>query len=76
LRATAWVGNSPPEQSLNASSLVVKFRYQSGEGNRETELRFDGTNPENQHYGTSTEQTGTFLVDDEQFKRLSASLVR
>jgi hypothetical protein len=54
----------------------VKFRYQSGEGNRETELRFDGTNPENQHYGTSTEQTGTFLVDDEQFKRLSASLVR
>jgi len=76
LRATAWVGNSPPEQSLNASSLVVKFRYQSGEGSRETELRFDGTNPENQHYGTSTEQTGTFLVDDEQFKRLSASLVR
>jgi hypothetical protein len=75
LRATAWVGDSPPEQSLNASSLVVKFRYQSGEGNRETELRFNGTNPENQHYGTSTEQTGTFLVDDEQFKRLSASLV-
>jgi hypothetical protein len=76
LRAAAWVVNSPPEQSLNASSLVVKFRYQSGESNRETELRFAGTNPENQHYGTSTEQTGTFLVDDEQFKRLSASLVR
>jgi len=76
LRATAWVGNSPPEQSLNAAALVVRFRYQSDESHRETELRFGGTNSENQHYGTSTEQTGTFLVDDEQFERLSASLVR
>jgi hypothetical protein len=76
LRATAWVGNSAPEQTLNASSLVVRFRYQLGESNRETELRFDGSNSENQHYGTSTEQTGTFLVDDEQFERLNASLIR
>jgi len=76
LRATAWVRNSSPEQDPNAFSLVVKFRYQSGESNRETELRFEGTNPENQHYGTSTEQTGAFLVDDEQFKRLSVSLTR
>jgi hypothetical protein len=76
LRATAWLENSPSEQSAKTPSLAVKIRYQSGETDREVELRFGGTNPENQHYGTSTEQKGSFLIDDEQFKRLSAILAR
>ena len=76
LRATAWLGNSGPEQSVETPSLAVKIRYQSGENGREIELKFGGPNPENQHYGTSTEQNGTFLIDDEQFKRLNAPLVR
>jgi hypothetical protein len=76
LRAAAWLGNSAPEQSANIPSLVVKIRYQSGENDRDVELKFGGTNPENQHYGTSTEQTGTFVIDDEQFKRLNAPLAR
>jgi hypothetical protein len=76
LRATTWLENSAPEQSADTPSLIVKIRYRSGEYGREIELKFGGPNPENQHYGTSTEQNGTFLIDDEQFKRLNSRLVR
>ena len=76
LRATAWVESSKWEQNVDNPSLMVQIRYQSGENDREVELKFGGANPENQHYGTSTEQTGAFLIDDEQFKRLNAPLVR
>ena len=76
LRATAWMESSKWEQSVDRPSLIVQIRYQSGETDRELELKFGGTNPENKHYGTSTEQTGTFLLDNEQFGRLNASLVR
>jgi hypothetical protein len=76
LRATAWMESSKWEQSVDRPSLIVQIRYQSGETDRELELKFGGANPENKHYGTSTEQTGTFLLDNEQFGRLNASLVR
>jgi hypothetical protein len=76
LRATAWVESSKWEQSVDRPSLMVQVRYRSGENDRKVELQFGGTNPENQHYGTSTEQTGAFLIDDEQFERLNATLVR
>jgi hypothetical protein len=74
LRATAWLENSTQVQG--APSLLIKIRYQSGETHKEIELKFVGSNPENQHYGTSDEETGTFIVDDEQFKRLNAALTR
>jgi hypothetical protein len=74
LRATARLENST--QIQGAPSLLVKIRYQSGETHKEVELKFAGSNPENQHYGTSTEETGIFLIDDEQFKRLNAALTR
>jgi hypothetical protein len=74
LRATAWLENST--QIQGAPSLLVKIRYQSGETHKEAELKFTGSNPENQHYGMSTEETGIFLIDDEQFKRLNAGLSR
>jgi hypothetical protein len=76
LRALAWLESSIKEQGANPPSLLVKVRYQSGETDREVDLTFGGSNSENQHYGTSTEQTGTFLIDDEQFKRLNATLTR
>jgi hypothetical protein len=76
LRATTWVDSSKWEQNVDKPSLMVQIRYQSGENDREVELKFGGANPENQHYGTSTEQTGAFRIDDEQFKRLDAPLVR
>jgi hypothetical protein len=76
LRATAWVESSKWEQSVDRPSLMVQVRYRSGENDRKVELKFGGTNLENQHYGTSTEQTGAFLIDDEQFERLNATLVR
>ena len=76
LRATAWMESSKWEASADRPSLVVQIRYQSGENDREVELKFGDTNPDNKHYGTSTEQTGAFLIDDEQFERLNASLVR
>jgi len=76
LRATAWMESSKWEENVDRPSLIVQIRYQSGENDREVELKFGGTNPENKHYGTSTEQTGAFLIDDEQFARLNASLVR
>ena len=75
LRATAWVENSKWEPSVEKPLLMVRIRYRSGEKFREVELKISDRNPENQHYGTSTEQTGTFLIDNEQFKRLDASLV-
>ena len=75
LRATAWVENSKWEPSVEKPLLMVRIRYRSGEKFREVELKISDMNPENQHYGTSTEQTGTFLIDNEQFKRLDASLV-
>jgi hypothetical protein len=76
LRATAWMESSKWEESVDRPSLIVQIRYQSGENDREVELKFGDTNPENKHYGTSTEQTGAFLINDEQFERLNASLVR
>ena len=76
LRATAWMESSKWEENVDRPSLIVQIRYQSGENDREVELKFGDTNPENRHYGTSTEQTGAFLIDDEQFARLNASLVR
>jgi uncharacterized protein DUF4340 len=76
LRAATWLGNSTKQQGANPPSLLVKIRYRSGETDREVELKFENSNSENQHYGTSTEQTGTFLLDDVQFKRLDAALTR
>ena len=76
LRAGAWVGNPKPEYGLDQPSLMIKVSYQSGEQIREADLRFGTANAENQHYGMSSEKEGVFLVDDEQFKQLNASLRR
>jgi len=74
LRAAAWVGNLKPEYGLDQPSLLIKVSYQSGEQSRKIDLKFGTANSENRHYGMSTEKEGVFLVDDEQFKQLNASL--
>jgi Domain of unknown function (DUF4340) len=74
LRATAWVGNPEPEYGLDRPVLLIKVSYQSGEQSREVDLKFGTVNSANQHYGISTEREGVFLVDDEQFRQLNASL--
>ena len=74
LRAAAWVGNPKPEYGLDRPFLLIKVSYQSGEQSREVDLKFGTVNSANQHYGISTEREGVFLVDDEQFKQLNASL--
>jgi Domain of unknown function (DUF4340) len=74
LRAAAWVGNPKPEYGLDQPVLLIKVLYQSSEQSREVDLKFGTANSENQHYGMSTEREGVFLVDDEQFRQLNASL--
>jgi hypothetical protein len=74
LRAAAWVGNPKPEYGLDQPLLLIKVSYQSSEQSREVDLKFGTANSENQHYGMSSEREGAFLVDDEQFKQLNASL--
>jgi hypothetical protein len=74
LRAAAWVGNPKPEYGLDQPLLLIKVSYQSSEQSREVYLKFGTANSENQHYGMSSEREGVFLVDDEQFKQLNASL--
>ena len=76
LRAVAWVGNPKPEYGLDQPSLLIRISYQSGEQNREVDVKFGTANSENQHYGTTTGIEGVFLLDDEQFKQLNASLER
>jgi len=76
LRAAAWAGESNPEYGLDQPSLEIKIQYQAGEEKREAEIKFGKANSGNQHYGISTEEEGVFLVDDEQFNQLKASLKR
>jgi len=76
LRAAAWVGNAKPEYGLDQPSLVIKVWYQSREQTREVDVKFGTANAGNQHYGLSTEEAEVFLLDDPQFKQLSASLKR
>ena len=76
LRAAAWVGNAKPEYGLDQPSLVIKVWCQSREQNREVDVKFGTANAGNQHYGLSSEEAGVFLLDDPQFKQLSASLKR
>jgi len=76
LRAAAWVGNAKPEYGLDQPSLVIKVWYQSREQTREVDVKFGTANAGNQHYGLSTEEAEVFLLDDPQFKQLSASLQR
>jgi hypothetical protein len=76
LRASAWVGNDYPAQNFDRPSVTVKIRYLSGEKDRDAELKLGGTSPEGRHFGISSEQTGVFLLDNEQFDRLNASLTR
>jgi hypothetical protein len=76
LRAVAWVGNPKPEYGLDQPSLLIAISYQSGEQSREVEVKFGTANSENQHYGMTTGIEGVFLLNDEQFKQLNASLER
>jgi Domain of unknown function (DUF4340) len=76
LRAVAWVGNPKPEYGLDQPSLLIRISYQSSEQNREVDVKFGTTNSENQHYGMTNGIEGVFLLDDEQFKQLNASLER
>jgi hypothetical protein len=76
LRAAAWAGEPNPEYGFDQPSLEIKISYQSGEQKREAEIKFAKANSGKQHYGTCTEEEGVFLVDDEQFNELKASLKR
>jgi hypothetical protein len=76
LRAAAWAGDPSPEYGLDQPSLKIKISYQSGEQRGETGITFGKANSGNQHYGMSTEEEGVFLVDDEQFNQMKASLKR
>ena len=76
LRAAAWAGDPKPEYGFDQPSLEIKISYQTGKQKRETEIKFGKANSANQHYGICTEQGGIFLVDDEQFNQLKASLER
>ena len=74
LRAAAWVGNPKPEYGLDTPSLLIQITYHSGEQSREINVKFGNSNSANQRYGMSSEREGVFLIDDEQFKQLNASL--
>ena len=76
LRAAAWAGEPNPEYGIDQPSLEIKISYQSGEEKGETEIKFGKANSGSQHYGMCTEEEGVFLVDDEQFNQLKASLKR
>ncbi len=76
LRAAAWAGDLNPEYGLDQPSLEIKISYQSGEQKQEVDIKFGKANSGNQHYGMCTQQEGVFLVDDEQFNQLKASLKR
>ena len=76
LRAAAWAGDPNPEYGFDQPSLEIKVSYQSGEQRREAGLKFGKTNSGDQHYAMRTEEKGVFLVDDEQFNQLKASLKR
>ncbi len=76
LRAAAWAGDPDPEYGFDQPSLEIKISYQSGEQQREADIKFGKANSGNQHYGMSSEEQGVFLVDDEQFNQLKASLKR
>jgi hypothetical protein len=53
---------------------LIQVIYHSGRQSREVILKFGNSNSANQRYGMSSEREGVFLVDDEQFKQLNASL--
>jgi hypothetical protein len=76
LRAAAWSGDLNPEDGFDQPSLEIKISYHSGEENREAEIKFGKATAGSQHYGICTEEEGVFLVDDEQFNQLKASLKR
>jgi hypothetical protein len=74
LRATAWAGVPKPEYGLDQPSLLIKISYRSGDESRDLEVRFGSASSGNQRYGMTTGREGVFLVDDEQFDQLNASL--
>jgi Domain of unknown function (DUF4340) len=76
LRAAAWTGEVNPEYGFDQPSLQIKISYQSSDQKRELEIKFGKANSGNQHYGVCTEEEGVFLIDDEQFNELRASLKR
>jgi len=76
LRAAAWAGDMDPGYGFDQPSLEIKISYQSGNQKREADIKFGKANSGNQHYGMCTEEEGVFLVDDEQFNQLKASLKR
>jgi hypothetical protein len=76
LRAAAWAGDPSPEYGFDQPSVELKISYQSGEQIREAGITFGKANSGNQHFGMCTEEEGVFLVDDEQFNQMKASLKR
>jgi hypothetical protein len=76
LRAAAWAGDMNPEYGFDLPSLQIKILYRSIDQKHEVDLKFGKANSGNQHYGICTEEEGVFLVDDEQFNELKASLKR
>jgi hypothetical protein len=76
LRAAAWAGDPNPEYGIDLPTLEIKISYLSNEQKRQTDIKFGKANSGNQHYGMSTDEEGVFLVDDEQYNQLKASLKR
>jgi hypothetical protein len=76
LRAAAWAGEPKPDYGFDQPSLEIKISYQAGEQKREKDIKFGKTNSGNQHYGMCTEEEGVFLIEDEQYNQLKASLER
>jgi uncharacterized protein DUF4340 len=76
LRAATWAGDPNPEYGFDQPSLEIKISYRAGKQSRETDIKFGKANSGNQHYGMCSEEEGIFLVDEEQFNQLKASLKR
>jgi Domain of unknown function (DUF4340) len=76
LRAAAWAGELNPDYGFDQPSLEIKISYQAGEQKSEKDIKFGKANSGNQHYGMCTEEGGVFLVEDEQYNQLKASLKR
>jgi hypothetical protein len=76
LRAAAWAEEPNPDYGFDQPSLEIKISYQAGEQKSEKDIKFGKANSGNQHYGMCTEEQGVFLVEDEQYNQLKASLKR
>jgi hypothetical protein len=76
LRAASWVAGPSSADAFNQPALAIKIVYASGEQNHAQEIKFANLTSGDQHPGVSSDEDGVFLLDDEQFGQLAASLTR